>query len=496
MGKCEEGTNKQTMTLKDSKNTEAKVALAHGNSRRENVRKAAYYMRSETATQLTDEAIILPRAVSQGEEQLRTTKEAILGVLDELVNFHENELRAFTFRDITIAEGAEPCNWQSLLAENERLEQLPITEKPLYENGPWDEIDVFRLDGSKQTIRVNRRIHRSTFRLAVGVPSADPDLGIFGVLPHMLFAVHPEDRSLIDGLPEQIGRLHGAVEESTDPGSDEWVRKRRCLYRNFVVLARHLLPEMAYLDGTNIIDQEDEDSADQPGFALASDDPVAVDAFLANLVDFPPFSLGHVFYLNRNQFGCGNPDNISTAVGDPDALQLTFEAHSKEEKRREWKDVYLNDEDPSDFEELSFEEEDEAEEEEEESTQSAQDRIKQRLGQSGGDDESSDQDGSDSSGETGEDRDGESAAARIKSQLGDDDGEASSTDEESRSSESADEEVEEMSAAERIKSQMGDDDDDASSNQDGTEEDDDDNEEDDDGSSSSAAEKIKERLGE
>lgn len=454
-----------------------KVAIAQGKGRRENAKNATYYLRSETAKKLTDNLLILPRPAEDGKDESEIHNDSILGHLDELVHFHEDELRAFEFQSITVA-GSGKRELEAKIRASDPLKQLPVQEKNLYQNGPWDTIELLEADGSTFEIRINREIHKSRFRIAAAVPCPDSTFGIAGVLPTMLYAIHPEDRSKLKGWKKEA--------KTPEEGSKEHARQLRALYRNFVRLGKHLMPDLAFIhipeSNSNVISNAD---AEKASVAFGSDDPVAADTMLAHLAGFPPFSLGHIYYLNRHQMGCGTFEALNPAVGNPDDIQLDFTPPESEEHRRKWKDVYLEGENPEEFEDLAFDEEDEEEttDEDQQQEKSAQDRIKDRL-KSDGDDESESEEDQDPSG-------GPSAADRIKSMRNDD-------EEEEDSEEETEEESSGQSAADRIKSRLGDQDDseESESEQTGTAPEEDTEEESSDDENLSAAEKIKQRRGE
>lgn len=381
-----------------------KVGIATGPDRRANMEEAAYLIRSETATQLTDNPIIMPRSAPPGEETRRTRAGAILGLLDELRNFHDKEIRFFEWDQITIAASPDEEDWLERLGRDDRVDELPVEVEYLYGRGPWDTIHIFRYDGGMQEIRINRKIHRNKMRLSVSVPSADGAFGVYGALQNMIYAVHPADRSLLQGLP---GEARLPDDEALDvaaslllpdevrsfsgtPGRYREVhdtlarqanayraserdtgRQLRTLYRNFVELAKALMPDLSYVDGTYVIGGTGDDPSHvvDGQFAISGEDPVAVDATLALLLDQDVDNFGHLQYLEANEFGTTDMSNVKEAGVKRRDIDVDFTPHPSEDERLEWRHVRLDDEGEDAVGFILPEEEKEEEEEQTEETE-------------------------------------------------------------------------------------------------------------------------------
>ncbi len=340
---------------------------------------AAYYIRSETAIQITDNPIVMPRVAPPGEELKVTKGDAINGLLDELCNFNGEEIKYFEFQEITIATAPDKTDWLDHLDDQPPVGDLPLQVKNLYSEGPWKTVQIHRVDGGLHEIRLNQEIVENRCRISLSTPSSDPVFGVFGCLGNMIFAVHPADRPLIQGLPEEVRLsdseaskvassplLPAVVDEQTEqPGryreahrklrkkarpymeeEDSLGKHLRTTYRNIVELAKHLSPDLGFVDGTFVLGGEGESPVDvaEGRFALSGDDPVAVDTVLADIVGLEVDTLGQLKYLEANHVGSADMSDVQIAVGDLDELTVEFEPHPREEKRKGWQDVILEDE--------------------------------------------------------------------------------------------------------------------------------------------------------
>ncbi len=349
-----------------------KVALSTGVERREILRKAAYSIRSETAKQITARPVIMPRISPPGSELTRTRGDAIRGILDELINFHDDEIKYFKFEEIIICGNRDEMEGMDQFQSAERMKSLPIRVENLYQNGPWEEIQIENVHGETETIRVNRRIKNSKFRISVSVPSSDPAFGMFGGVQNMIFAVHPADRVLLQGVPQEArladeravsasssllipnavegqggssetySSTHRELREkvSSYQDTEEDVRLQyRTLYRNLSNLAQHLMPDLSFIDGTYVVDGTG--TRHDGGFALSGDDPVAVDTVLARILDQDIGSLGHLQYLNQMHYGVSDEEKIKVVIGNPEDLDIEFAPHPDENRRLGWHHVRL-----------------------------------------------------------------------------------------------------------------------------------------------------------
>jgi len=351
-----------------------KVGLATGIERRTLLKKAAYYIRSEAATQVTSRVVILPRPAFSGGDFCRTRPNAMMGLLDELVNFHDGEIKYLTFDEIVICGDPNEYGLIEQIQSDDRLKHLPVTMRNLYEQGPWDPVEIQTPDGNSREVRVNRAIRRSKFRISLAVPSADSAFGLYGSLQNLEYAIHPADRHLLLGVSEPA--VATGREERADSsflpdlffgggdarGAGSSVRERlrsflaeertgnldertlfRTLYSNVAVLAEHLLPDLAFVDGTHVVSgtgDRDKDVLDG-GFAVSGDDPVAVDTVLARVLGVDVETLGHLQYLDHRGVGCARDGDIKVARGNPDDVRIDFTPHPTEERRLGWRQVKL-----------------------------------------------------------------------------------------------------------------------------------------------------------
>jgi hypothetical protein len=353
-----------------------KVGLSTGVERREILRKAAYYIRSETAKQITARPVIMPRVSPPGSEITRTRGDAIRGILEELIHFHNDEIKYFEFEEIIVCAKPGEIEGMDQFSSAERMKELPIRVENLYEQGPWDEVEIQDVEGNTDTVRVNHRIKDSAFRISVSVPSSDPAFGIYGSLQNMIFAVHPADRARLQGVPEEVALaddraaavsssllIPGAVQKAgnqpdTYNSTHQTLQERasdyqeseadiglqyRTLYSNLANLAEHLRPDLAFIDGTYVVDGSGDRL--EGGFALSGDDPVAVDAVLAQVLGVDVDGLGHLQYLQQRHFGSADEKDIKVARGNPDDLNIPFSLHPDDERRLSWHHVRLPGED-------------------------------------------------------------------------------------------------------------------------------------------------------
>ncbi len=353
-----------------------KVGLATGIERRTLLKKAAYYIRSETAKQITSNLILMPRPAPPGESFQETRPTAIMGLLDELVHFHDDEIKYLTFDEIVICADPGESSIKKQINNEASLNHLPVRVENLYEEGPWEELEIHRVDGSTRTIRINKKIKKSTFRLSVSVPSSDPAFGLYGSLQNLVYAVHPADRPALLGEPARTsstvsptsgggvtsllsGLLQGGDEPEKryrslqedvlrglsdhDSSEHENGLKLRTLYRNLAVLGEYLLPDLAYVDGTHVIGGTGDRNGDvlDGGFALSGDDAVSVDTVLAKILNLDPEDLGHLQYLDRMGIGIADDTEINVVMGNTDDLQLNFTSHPVESRRLDWRRVRL-----------------------------------------------------------------------------------------------------------------------------------------------------------
>ena len=109
---------------------------------------------------------------------------------------------------------------------------------------------------------------------------------------------------------------------------------------NLYLMAVKRLPDLTVIDG--FIGMEGDGplwgEAVDWQIAAASCDAVAADSLVADMMGFPPESVGYLYYLAKKGYGIGEISRMDILGANPDELRRTFRPHSRFEDQKQWQD--------------------------------------------------------------------------------------------------------------------------------------------------------------
>ncbi len=113
----------------------------------------------------------------------------------------------------------------------------------------------------------------------------------------------------------------------------------RAMHVNLALVAAHVWPHLAVLDGWQGMEGDGPGSGDLVDWrvALASIDPLAVDVLTAHLMGFDPKRVGYLRYCGLMGLGVAALDQIDV-VGNaaPEAVRQSFKPHATYQRQLQW----------------------------------------------------------------------------------------------------------------------------------------------------------------
>ena len=109
---------------------------------------------------------------------------------------------------------------------------------------------------------------------------------------------------------------------------------------NLYLMAVRHLPELSIIDGFAGMEGDGPlwGEAVDWKIAAAGTDSVAVDSLVADMMGFPPASVGYLHYLAAKGYGTGDVSRMDIVGENPDNHRRKFRPHSRFEDQRKWYD--------------------------------------------------------------------------------------------------------------------------------------------------------------
>jgi uncharacterized protein (DUF362 family) len=302
----------------------SKVAVAHGEDRRQNVRAALETIDAEIRFGLRGKKSVLikPNNVSTTNQLAATHLDALEGILDYLEpRFHGPVVIAESSAGDTL-EGFEHFGYNRLASER-RAQKLSLVD--LNREGKYGTVEVLDAD-----------LHITPVRLAARV--LDPEVFVISsamLKTHNTVVATMSVKNMVLGSP-----LHSA------PGGGFWSDKRkyhvgiRQTHYNMLVTAQKLQPHW----GLAVIDGYEGMEGDGPGngtpveshVAIASTDFIAADRVGLELMGINPDWVGYLAYCGQAGLGQYDLTKIQVEGASVGELAKKYKLHPQIQKELEW----------------------------------------------------------------------------------------------------------------------------------------------------------------
>jgi uncharacterized protein (DUF362 family) len=307
-----------------SASSQTKVALVHGDDRRQNVFKALLSIDDQIRPGLRykTSVVIKPNNVSTERQLAATHVDALAGILDYLEpRFHGPVYIAESSAGDTL-QGFESFHYDRLVKER-RAQKVSLVD--LNREGKYDTISLIDYDLHIRPVRLAARVLDSN---AFVISSAM-------LKTHNSVVATLSVKNMVLGSP-----LHNA------PGEAEWSDKRkfhagvRQMNYNMLVAAQKLQPfwGLAVIDGFEGMegDGPSRGTPVESRVAVASTDFVAADRVALELMGIDPGWVGYLNYCGQTGLGQYDLSKIQVAGAAIEPLKKKYALHPDVQHELEW----------------------------------------------------------------------------------------------------------------------------------------------------------------
>lgn len=290
----------------------ARVALAKGDSRYDNVRRVLELIAADIDLTEKQRVLIKPNFVSTIRQLAATHLDAVRAVLDFLKERHVGK--------VVIAEGADLGGTFEGF-RNFGYMNLPqeygVELVDLHQQG-WIEVQALDRQFRPITLRVSKYLAESDYRISVGPPKTHESTIVTLSAKNMAVA------SLVkDHLGNERQKFHQGYQ---------------AINLNLYRVVRHVYPHLAVIDGFQGMDGDGPVSGDPVDLrvAIASTDFVAADSMAASIMGQDPTKVGYITYCHRGGLGQADLGQIDIVGRSLEECRQTFQRHPDYETESHW----------------------------------------------------------------------------------------------------------------------------------------------------------------
>ncbi len=305
----------------------ARVGLARGRDRRENVYQSLELVREDIEAKVADQVLLKPNFLSNKNQLASTHPDAIRGVIDFLLSTSTPP------KQIIVAEGGNEdfsgetfANFGYPELQNEY--SVPIRLVDINVEKEWEETTIYMAGGVETIVRMPKIVLECPCTISVAVAKTHDVCVVTLAQKNMIMGtLHKDDRIKMHGYPSHAERILPS--------------EAQVLNVNLIRLAQYLKPDIGIIDGTEGLQGNGPGGTDvvELAAAAASVDVFAVDSVMAKAMGFEPMELGLLHYADSLGYGVGDLARIEV-LGTPIVdVAKAFKPHETTDKQLQWREA-------------------------------------------------------------------------------------------------------------------------------------------------------------
>lgn len=305
----------------------ARVGLARGRDRRENVYQSLELVRGDIEAKVADQVLLKPNFLSNENQLASTHPDAIRGVIDFLLSTSTPP------KQIIVAEGGNEdfsgetfANFGYPALQNEY--SVPIRLVDINMEKEWEETTIYMAGGVESIVRMPKIVLECPCTISVAVAKTHDVCVVTLAQKNMIMGtLHKDDRIKMHGYPSHAERILPS--------------EAQVLNVNLIRLAQYLKPDIGIIDGTEGLQGNGPGGTDvvELAAAAASADVFAVDSVMAKAMGFEPAELGLLHYADSLGYGVGDLARIEV-LGTPIVdVAKAFKPHETTDKQLQWREA-------------------------------------------------------------------------------------------------------------------------------------------------------------
>jgi uncharacterized protein (DUF362 family) len=301
-----------------------RVALIEGCSRRMNAYNALDAVRDVLVPKLASTVLIKPNFLTSTNQLASTHVDAVRGVIDFLMSVDKPP------EEIIIAEGGnEAFSGEAFMVFGYRSlnEEYDVSIRlvDLNQEKAWRKETVHLVGDETATVRMPVSVLDCPCTISLAIAKTHDNCIVTLALKNMIMgSICKEDRIHIHGyrahkdrhLPDEV----------------------RLININMARMARHLMPDIAVIDGVVGLEGNGPMSKESVDFGVtaAGADALAVDAVMSAAMGFDPCDIAHIQYAAGLGLGIADLDQIETVGANIADVLHPFKPHETIETQKEW----------------------------------------------------------------------------------------------------------------------------------------------------------------
>ncbi len=301
----------------------ARVGLANGTDRRQNIYRALDLVRAEVTPRIRDQVMLKPNFLSSKNQLASSHVDAMRGALDFLLSVPNPP------SEVLIAEaGNEEADvaWETF-GYHALADEYPVTIRlvDLHQETEWVETPILMADQSETIVRMPKTVLDCPCTISVAIAKTHDACVVTLALKNMIMGtIYKPDRIKVHGFNSHKERVM-PVEAQT-------------ININLIRLARFLSPDIAVVDGTRGLQGNGPGGTDGVDFgvAAASVDVFAADAVVAKTMGFDPMTLGLLTYGHELGMGVADLAEIEVLGATIADVQQPFKPHESTDLQLQW----------------------------------------------------------------------------------------------------------------------------------------------------------------
>jgi len=301
-----------------------RVGLVEGVSRRTNAYNALDAVRDDLVPKLASTVLIKPNFLTSTNQLASTHVDAVRGVIDFLMSVENPP------EEIIVAEGGnEEFSGEAFLVFGYRSLQeeydVPIRLVDLNQEEEWREETVHLMGDETATVRMPISVLDCPCTISLAIAKTHDGCMVTLALKNMIMgSICKKDRIHIHGyrthkdrhLPDEV----------------------RLININMARMARHLMPDIAVIDGVVGLEGNGPMGKESVDFGVtaAGADTLAVDTVMAAAMGFDPQDIAHIQYAAGLGLGVADLAQIETVGADIGDVMHPFKPHETNETQKKW----------------------------------------------------------------------------------------------------------------------------------------------------------------
>lgn len=336
-----------------------KVAVIHGNNRKENIRKCLSLIDDEIEpVKKARKILIKPNLVALKPDFANTHVESIEAVIEYIrklapdtpIVVGESSASAF-YKGLPTTDVFRDYDYYRLEKNYHNVNLTDFDNDSEYIESPIQSVV------GDTHLRITRRAEEFDYKISLSIPKTHNfAVATFGI-KNMAGLVMRQDMAMIHGMKGGIevdapktllDRLPAGTVSRARRTLPNWLinflfnqyptyrKSVKMIHRNIAGFAKMIWPNLVVLDGFVCMEGDGpvDGTSVEMKTAIASTDPVKADGAAARLIGFEPEDVGYLYYLKQERMGEYSLDNL---VGDDlDSIKRKFRRHGTYDIQSQW----------------------------------------------------------------------------------------------------------------------------------------------------------------